>query len=247
MSLQKIYERKPLIHCITNYVVANFTANGLLAIGASPVMADAEAEVVEMARQADALLLNIGTLNERTVRAMQLAGKSANMYHVPVVLDPVGAGATTYRTQTVKALLAQIRVQLIRCNVGELAAIAGIDWRSKGVDSGEGTMDVIETAQQVAKRYECFVIVTGETDVMTDGDSVETISGGHINMTRITGSGCLLSAICAAVLASSTTPFDDLVAVLAEYKRIGERAVQPLGTFQIELLNQLAQFAEVAQ
>lgn len=247
MSLQKIYERKPLIHCITNYVVANFTANGLLAVGASPVMADAEAEVVEMARQADALLLNIGTLNERTVRAMQLAGKSANMYHVPVVLDPVGAGATTYRTQTVKALLAQIRVQLIRCNVGELAAIAGIDWRSKGVDSGEGTIDVIETAQQVAKRYECFVIVTGETDVMTDGDSVETISGGHINMTRITGSGCLLSAICAAVLASSTTPFDDLVAVLAEYKRIGERAVQPLGTFQIELLNQLAQFAEVAQ
>lgn len=247
MSLQKIYERKPLIHCITNYVVANFTANGLLAIGASPVMADAEAEVVEMAHQADALLLNIGTLNERTVRAMQLAGKSANMYHVPIVLDPVGAGATTYRTQTAKALLAQIHVQLIRCNVGELAAIANIEWHAKGVDSGTGTIDVITVAKEVAKRYECFVIVTGETDILTDGNNVETISGGHINMTRITGSGCLLSAICAAVLASSTTPFDDLVAVLADYKRIGERAVQSLGTFQMELINQLEQFAEVAQ
>lgn len=248
MSLHKINERKPLVHCITNYVVANFTANGLLAIGASPVMADAESEVVDMAQQADGLLLNIGTLNERTVRAMQLAGKSANMYHVPIVLDPVGAGATVYRTQTTKALLAQINVQLIRCNAGELAAIAGVNWVSKGVDSGKGSMDMIATAQQVARRYECFVIVTGETDILTDGHDVKTITGGHEKMTRITGCGCLLSALCTAVLATSTTPFEDLATLLAQYKQIGERsATLPIGTFQTELLNGLEQFAGVTQ
>lgn len=245
MSLQKINEKKPLIHCITNYVVANFTANGLLTIGASPVMADALEEVAEMTRIANALLLNIGTLNDRTVQSMLAAGKSANEHQVPIVLDPVGAGATAFRSQTTHTLLQQLKITLIRCNIGELAAIAGANWQAKGVDSGSGELDVVQTAKMIAQKYNCLVIVTGKEDVLTDGQRVEIIAGGHEKITKITGSGCLLSAICAALLASSNEPLEDLAALLREYKQISLNAYAPMGTFQENFFNQLEQFAEV--
>ncbi|RKJ37487.1 hydroxyethylthiazole kinase [Butyricicoccus sp. 1XD8-22] len=244
MSLQKINGKKPLVHCITNYVVSNFTANGLLAIGASPVMADAIEEVKEMASIADSLLLNIGTLNERTIASMLAAGQSANEHHVPIVLDPVGAGATEFRTRTTLALLEQLKVSLIRCNIGELAAIAGVNWQSKGVDSGSGELDVVQTAKTIASKYNCLVIVTGETDVLTDGVQVELITGGHEKITKVTGSGCLLSAICAAMLASSNEPFTDLANLLREYKQVSELAYGPIGTLHENLLNHLERFAE---
>lgn len=244
MSLQKINTQKPLVHCITNYVVANFTANGLLAVGASPVMADAQEEVAEMASKADALLLNIGTLNERTISSMQVAGQSANTHHVPIVLDPVGAGATVFRTRATLALLQQLKVSLIRCNIGELAAIAGVNWHSKGVDSGSGKLDVVQTAKTVARNYNCLVIVTGETDVLTDGVQVALITGGHEKITKVTGSGCLLSAICAALLASSTELFSDLANLLHEYKQISEWAYGPIGTLHENVLNYLERLAE---
>lgn len=244
MSLRKINEKKPLVHCITNYVVANFTANGLLAIGASPVMADAIQEVAEMASKADALLLNIGTLNEQTIASMKAAGQSANEHHVPIVLDPVGAGATQFRNRTTQDLLQQLKVSLIRCNIGELAAIAGVSWHSKGVDSGSGKLDVVQTSKTVAKNYNCMVIVTGETDVLTDGDQVALISGGHEKITKVTGSGCLLSALCAAMLASSTEPFTDLANLLREYKKVSERAYGQIGTLHENVLNHLERLAE---
>lgn len=244
LSLRKINVKKPLVHCITNYVVANMTANGLLAIGASPVMADAIEEVKEMASKADSLLLNIGTLNERTIASMLAAGQSANEHHVPIVLDPVGAGATEFRTRTTLTLLEQLKVSLIRCNIGELAAIAGVNWHSKGVDSGSGDLDVVQTAKTIARNYNCLVIVTGETDVLTDGVSVELITGGHKKITKVTGSGCLLSAICAAMLASSTELFADLANLLREYKQVSECSDGPIGTFHENLLNHLERFAE---
>lgn len=248
MSLQKINLKKPMVHCITNYVVANFTANGLLAIGASPVMADSKEEVAEMASIADALLLNIGTLNERTVTSMILACQSANKHQVPIVLDPVGAGATEYRKSTTYDLLQKVKVDLIRCNVGELAAIADIKWQAKGVDSGSGdTIDVVEIAKKVANKNNCLIIVTGETDVLTDGDKVALITGGNEKITKVTGSGCLLSAICAALLASSTEPFTDLKNLLSEYKQISEKIDAPIGTFQVQVLNQLELFSEGKQ
>lgn len=235
---------KPLVHCITNYVVANFTANGLLAIGASPVMADAIEEAAEMASHAQALLLNIGTLNERTIRSMIAAGQSANKHQVPVVIDPVGAGATNFRSQTTRALLQQLKVSLIRCNSGELASIAGVSWQSKGVDSGSGEGDVAQIAKSIANKFQCFVIVTGKQDVLTDGERIEQIVGGHEKITRVTGSGCLLSAICAAMLASSNDPFEDLKSLLSEYKQVSELSYASIGTFQQNLLNQLERFAE---
>ena len=244
MSLHKINLQKPLVHCITNYVVANFTANGLLAIGASPVMADAVEEVEEMASISNALLLNIGTLNEQTIKSMLLAGNSANASRIPIVFDPVGAGATNFRLKTTMNLLQQLKINLIRCNVGELAAITGVSWRAKGVDSGEGELDVATTAKHIATKYNCLVIVTGEQDVITDGNRLEWITGGHEKITKITGSGCLLSALCAAELSSSENAFDDLVNLLCDYKKASLNAKSAIGSFQINFLNQLEYLAE---
>lgn len=244
MSLQKINVKKPLVHCITNYVVANFTANGLLAVGASPVMADAVEEVAEMALISDALLLNIGTLNDRTIKSMIIAGQSAYTKNIPIVFDPVGAGATSFRIKTTLYMLQQLNISLIRCNVGELAAIADVYWEAKGVDSGEGELDVAETAMQVANKYNCLVIVTGEQDVITDGNRIEWIAGGHEKVTKITGSGCLLSALCAAVLASSEHPFEDLANLLRDYKQASLNAHAAVGSFQVNFLDQLEYLAE---
>lgn len=247
MSLQAIYNKQPLVHCITNYVVANFTANGLLAVGASPVMADAIEEVGEMAAQANALLLNMGTLNERTIESMKKAGLSANMHNTPVVFDPVGVGATKFRAETAQQLLDLLKINVIRCNIGEMAALAGVNWASKGVDSGKGDIDVAVTAKKLANNYQCIVIVTGEQDVITDGIRVEFVEGGHEKVTKMTGSGCLLSAFCAAVLANSKEPFDDLQTLLNEYKQVSANSVAAIGTFHTNFLNELENLAEGRQ
>lgn len=243
MSLRKVYKQKPLVHCLTNYVVANFTANGLLAVGASPVMADAIEEAAEMAGQANALLLNIGTLNDRTVRSMIAAGNRANDKQIPVVLDPVGAGATTYRTHTVFELLQQIKMDLIRCNYGELAAIAQLDWQSKGVDSGTGQFNIEQTAMAVATQYDCIIVATGEIDVITDGKQLIKIEGGHAKITQITGMGCLLSALVAALLGSGPIALADIADLLKEYKQLARNAAAPLGKMQANLLDELEKMA----
>ncbi|MEG0449599.1 MAG: hydroxyethylthiazole kinase [Lysinibacillus sp.] len=242
MILQAIRKHNPLIHCITNYVVANFKANGLLAIGASPVMADEVNEVEEMVTLASALVLNIGTLNNRTKKAMLLAGKKANALCIPVVLDPVGVGATAYRKEAILAILNEVKVDVIRCNIGELAAIANVDWQQKGVDSGRGEISLSAEAKKIALRYKCTVIVTGEQDLITDGEQLNWIKGGNEKMTEITGTGCLLSAICAAAYVSGDAPFTQLIDVLKSYKKIAENAItssNAIGDFQIAVLNEL--------
>ncbi|QCR34160.1 hydroxyethylthiazole kinase [Lysinibacillus sp. SGAir0095] len=245
--LTKINHAKPLVHCITNYVVANFTANGLLAIGASPVMADEVEEVGDMVSIAGALLLNIGTVNTRTSEAMLVAGKKANECGVPVVLDPVGVGATPFRKNVVMQLLEQIKIDVLRCNEGELASIYGVAWESRGVDSGKGDMDTIQVAKEVARKYKCIVVVTGEADLVTDGEDIIQVHGGNVYATRVTGTGCLLSAICAAVLASSEQPMQDLASTLKQYKEASEQSGKELGTFQFKFINTLQKLAEGCQ
>lgn len=194
--------------------------------------------------QSSALLLNLGTLNERTVASMKEAGFSANKHHTPVVLDPVGVGATKFRIETARQLLYLLKIDVIRCNIGELAALAGADWTSKGVDSGNGHIDVAATAKQLANHYQSIVIVTGEQDVITDGERVEFVTGGHEKVTKMTGSGCLLSAFCAAVLANSKEPFNDLQTLLNEYKQASANSVAAIGTFHTNFLNELELLAE---
>ncbi|MGE7914669.1 hydroxyethylthiazole kinase [Lysinibacillus xylanilyticus] len=242
MIFHTIRKRNPLIHCITNYVVANFQANGLLALGASPVMADDSHEVEEMVAVASGLLINIGTLNNQMKESMLLAGKKANALGIPVVLDPVAAGATTYRKQTVQQLLKEIKFAAIRCNIGELAAIAHVDWQQKGVDSGTGSISLEIEAKQIAQLYNCIVIVTGEKDFITDGEHQQWITGGNSQMTEVTGTGCLLSAICCAAYSAGNEPYNQLVDALSLYKKVAEQASSStdyIGDFQITVLNEL--------
>ena len=204
-------------------------------------MADEALEVEEMVSNASALLLNIGTINSRTKEAMLLAGRKANEKEIPVVLDPVGVGATTYRQQTVQELLQTVKFNLIRCNAGELASIAGVEWQAKGVDSGIGEINVEKVAKQVAQKFNCLVIVTGPSDILTNGEQTYSIDGGNELMTQVTGTGCLLSAVCCAALAVEGDPLTVLRDVLQDYKAVAERATTAnlLGSFQVEVLNAL--------
>lgn len=224
----EVRQKNPLIHCITNIVVANFQANGLLAMGASPIMADAPEEASDIARIANAVVLNIGTLNQRTVDAMVLAGKTANQLNIPVVFDPVGAGASPYRLTTTRRLLKEINMSVIRCNAGELAAIAGVEWQAKGVDAGAGQADVTAMAKHVASTFNTIVAVTGEKDIVTDGLQTAAILGGDARLTQITGAGCLLSAVVAAFYCTRPS-MEAVISAMTFYKRVGEQAVQ--GTF----------------
>lgn len=246
MSLCKIRQQKPLVYCITNTVAANFTANGLLAIGASPLMSDEVAEAKELVNIADALLLNIGTVHTATAKAMLVAGKAANEKGIPVVLDPVGVGASSYRQQVVEEILEQVNVQCIRCNVGELAALAGVHWESRGVDSGDGEIDVIEVAKLLANAYKTIVFVTGSVDVVTNGREVMEIAGGNERITEVTATGCLLSAICAAALTTAQEPIVALCHIAQHYKQVATIASQQqqIGYFQYELLNALQKLSK---
>ena len=225
--INKIRNENPIIHCITNHVVSNFQANGLLAIGASPIMGEAKEEVEELVAISGALSLNIGTLNKDTLDSMILAGKEANKRGIPVVLDPVGAGATAFRKEAVQKLLTEIDVKVLRCNAGELAAIGGVEWSAKGVDAGEGNIDLEELATRVAKEYGLVVAVTGETDIVADGSKIEKITGGDPLMGSVTGMGCLLSAVTAAFTAvAPDDPTAAAIEALQFYGAAGEQAAQ---------------------
>lgn len=243
--LQKVRDERPLIHNITNVVVTNFTANGLLALGASPVMAYAAEEVADMAKIAGALVLNIGTLNPAVVESMLIAGKAANKNGVPVILDPVGAGATTYRTKTAQKLLSELNISVIRGNAAEIANVAGQNWSIKGVDGAEGQGDTVELAKNTAVKFNTVVAITGKEDVVSDGAITFIVKNGHPLLTKVTGAGCLLTSVIGAFSAVEKNLVHSVTAALAFYGVAAERAADRTseagpGSFQIELLNQLA-------
>ncbi|WP_018663602.1 hydroxyethylthiazole kinase [Heyndrickxia acidiproducens] len=243
--IEKIRKNNPLIHNITNIVVANFTANGLLALGASPVMADAVEETAEMAIVSDAVVLNIGTLNEKTVEAMILAGKSANQHGVPVVLDPVGAGATQYRTEIAQKLINTIHFSVIRGNAAEIANLIGIESDIKGVDAANVNINTTELALEAARKLKATVAVSGKIDAVSNDSVVYLIHNGHPILTKVTGTGCLLSSVCGAFLAVEKDPVIAAASALTTYGVAGEIARRKIegdfpGSFQIEFLNQLS-------
>ncbi len=242
--ITKVREESPLIHNITNTVVTNFTANGLLAAGASPVMAYAKEEVADMVKISGALVLNIGTLTKDLVDAMIIAGKAANEMHIPVILDPVGAGATPYRTSTARRLLKEVDVQYLRGNAAEIANIAGKQWTIKGVDATEGEGNTEFLAKKAAKMFGCTVIVTGAIDVISNGDATLKLGNGHPILTKVTGTGCLLSSLLGAFAAVEEDPMLAAYGALAFYGVASEKAADHIenrpGDFQIALLNQLS-------
>ena len=243
--LKKLREQSPLIHNITNIVVANYVANGLLSIGASPIMSSAIEEMDELPAICQALVINIGTLTQPQVKAMIKAGKSANKNKTPVVLDPVGVGATTFRQRSVQTLLSEIKFDLIRGNAGEIAYLAQVNWSAKGVDAGEGNADLSQIAKDVAIKYNCIVAISGEIDYISDGIKVAKIDNGTQLFPKITGSGCLLSAVCGAFLTLGENNFDLTINACTSYAIAGQIAQENLesnqtGQFYIGLLDSLA-------
>jgi hydroxyethylthiazole kinase len=200
-DLNIVRSKSPLIHNITNYVVMNNTANGLLAIGASPVMAHSLEEVAEMAGIASALVLNIGTLEPQWVEAMLIAGKTALAKKTPVVFDPVGAGATSYRTKVCKQIIEECRPSIIRGNASEIMALCDANVQTKGVDSTDSSDIALSYAKALAQQTAAVVVVSGQTDYITDGIHTQTVESGHPMMARVTGMGCTATAVVAAFAA----------------------------------------------
>ncbi|MCU9614389.1 hydroxyethylthiazole kinase [Caldibacillus lycopersici] len=243
--VNRVRETKPLIHNMTNIVVANFTANGLLALGASPVMASYEGEVADMAKIAGGLLLNIGTIHQQELDAMIIAGKSANVHQVPVVFDPVGIGATPYRTIASEKILQEVNVSIIRGNLAEISQLIGEQGEIKGVDGGEVYGNAIEITRRAAEHLRAVVIATGKDDIISDGTRTFVVHNGHPILTKVTGTGCLLSSVVAAFAAVERDFVQAAVAALIFYGVVAEVAAEKTvangtGSFQIEFLNQLS-------
>ncbi|MFJ7726599.1 hydroxyethylthiazole kinase [Neobacillus sp. NPDC097160] len=244
-TLEKVRKVNPLIHNITNVVVTNFTANGLLALGASPVMANAKEEAADMATIASSLVLNIGTLNPQTVEAMLLAGKSANEHDVPVIFDPVGAGATPYRTETAQRVMNEVKVAVIRGNAAEIANVIGEKWEIKGVDGGNAKGNIKDLAITAARKLHCVVVITGKEDIVSDGENTYVVANGHPILTKVTGTGCLLTSVIGAFAGVERDLIQASVAALTYYGVAAEKAAKKTaelgpGSFQIEFLNQLS-------
>jgi hydroxyethylthiazole kinase len=241
-SLGRIRRQTPLVHNITNYVVMNDTANVLLAIGASPVMAHAITEVREMVSYAGALVLNIGTLEDDWVESMLVAGAEANARGVPIVLDPVGAGATALRTATVERILATVRVASVRGNAGELATIAGLAGKVRGVESVSAESPGA-AVRAVAARTGGAAVASGAVDYVADATRLAEVRNGDPLMGRITGSGCMATALIGAFLAVEPDPFLASVEATIAFGVAGETAAKISagpGTFRQNLMDTVA-------
>lgn len=224
--LQRIRETRPLLHHITNFVVMNDTANVTLHVGALPVMAHAKEEVAEMVRLAGALVLNPGTLTPAWVESMLVAGKEANARNIPVVLDPVGAGATRLRTETNRRLLQELRISVVRGNAGEIGSLTGAGGEVKGVESVGGPEDVVAVAKEAAAAWGCVVAITGKRDIISDGTRVLAVDNGHRWLTTLTGTGCMATTVVAAFAAVADDLLVSTACALAYFGYAAERAAQ---------------------
>ncbi|MFZ5586702.1 MAG: hydroxyethylthiazole kinase [Thermodesulfobacteriota bacterium] len=240
--LAAIRERQPLVHNITNFVVMNTTANALLACGASPVMAHAAEEVEQMVSFAGALVLNIGTLTPPWIESMLLAAKKARALGVPAVLDPVGSGATELRTQASRRIIGEAGVSLVRGNASEVLSLADRAGRTKGVDSAHSVDEAAQAGRELALAIATPVAITGAVDLVTDGQRSLRVANGHAMLTRVTGTGCLATAIIGAFLAVEPDPLAAAACALAYVGLAGERAaaISPgPGSLQVNLLDAL--------
>ncbi len=243
----QVQKTNPMIHHITNNVVMNFTANITLAMGASPVMAPSIAESAQMAGYSGALLLNIGTINPELLKSMVAAGKAANEKNIPIILDPVGAGATELRTKTIKTLLSELKISAVRGNAGEILSLAGTSGKVRGVDSlatGEGFEDIFKT---FAAETGIITAVSGETDFITDGTNWIKVHNGNRMMTSITGTGCGATTAVACYAATGSSLLHAVAAGITCYNIAGEIACglcKGPGSFVPEFIDQLFNLSE---
>ena len=255
--LNRLKNKKPLIHNITNYVTVNDCANILLAIGASPIMADDLKESADITSIASALVINIGTLNERTIESMIASGKKANELNIPVVLDPVGAGASSFRNETTKRILEEIKISVLRGNMSEIKFIAGLESETKGVDASESDLksdsdEGIRVAKSLAKRFNCTVAITGVCDIVSDGEKSVTIENGTKMLSNVTGTGCMTTALVGGYLGACETKEDLFIAAISGIVSMGicgeiaeERAGNiGLGSFHMAIIDAVSNLDE---
>lgn len=246
-NLKTIRETKPLIHNITNYVVMNYTANALLACGASPVMAHAAEEVEEMVSFAGALVLNIGTLTPHWIDSMLKAGKRANSLDIPIVLDPVGSGATKLRTESARRLMDELEIRVVRGNASEVLSLARENSQTKGVDSIHSVDEAADAAVQLSLELDTTIAITGEVDLITYRGRIFMVHNGHELMGYVTGTGCTASAIIGAFLAVDREPVTAATTALAYFGLAGEKGAmiaRAPGSFQTAILDALYEIDE---
>lgn len=229
--LSSVRSKVPLVHQITNYVTVNDCANITLAVGASPIMADDIAEAADIASISSALVLNIGTLNERTIASMLAAGKRANELGIPVVLDPVGAGASTLRNETARTILSQIKLSALRGNLSEISFAAGLKANTRGVDASaaDSGNDAFTVAAAAARQLGCVAAITGAVDVISDGTRTVAVHNGHPMLSRVTGTGCMASALVGSCVGATEDYLTAAVTGIAVMGVAGEIAYQSAG------------------
>lgn len=222
--LEQVKNKKPLVHTITNHVTSNDVANAMLAIGASPIMAEYHGEVEEITERASALVLNLGLLHPDKLLSMKKAGRIANRKKLPVILDPVGCMASSFREQAVAELLSEVEFAVIRGNFSEMRHLLEGGGKGKGVDADENSKELAQrahVAQQLAKKHCCVTVITGATDIVSDGEDAFCLSNGSPLMEQITGMGCVLSGLIGAMVAAN--PERTLDAVLRASCGAGRR------------------------
>ncbi|WP_235584756.1 hydroxyethylthiazole kinase [Candidatus Methanomethylophilus sp. 1R26] len=215
----------PLVHHITNYVTVNDCANATICAGGSPVMTDEALDLPGMVPLASAVVLNMGTLNVRTVESMVQAGKIANAHGIPVLFDPVGAGATPYRTQTAERILREVKVSVIKGNAGEIGVLAGTGGEVKGVDSHGGT-DTAAAVRTLAQRTGAVTAATGETDYVSDGKTAYTLRNGDALLGKISGTGCMVSSVAGCYIGACGVSAESVAAGITAFNTAAELAVK---------------------
>jgi len=242
-NLRGIKDKTPLIHHITNYVTVNDCANMTLAIGASPVMADDMAEVEEMVAFAGALVLNMGTLNSRTIESMVVVGKTARQLGIPIIFDPVGVGATKFRTDTAERIIREVNPTVIRGNMSEIKIIAGFQEKIKGVDSMASGEDGEQVARELSQKLGAVIAITGKQDIIAYGDKTIRIDNGHPMLSQVTGTGCMATSLIGCFCGATKDFFTGTVAGIMTMGLAGElaqnslRAGEGIGTFRMRLFD----------
>ena len=240
--IERIHQERPLIHNITNMVAMNDSANIILAVGGLPVMAHAQEEVGEMVKAAGALVLNIGTLTPEQIESMIIAGKVANSLKIPVILDPVGAGATNLRTESALRLQEKIKINIVRGNFAEISILAGLKGNIKGVESIGTEKNSVEIACSLARKYNQVAIITGKQDVVTDGKTVIEIDNGSPMLGTITATGCMVTSLIATFAAVDEDCLLASTGALVCFGLAGERAAvkaQGPGSFKVNLFDEI--------
>lgn len=240
----KVRETCPLVHHLTNYVTVNDCANICICCGGSPVMSDAAEDVPDMVKIASSVVLNIGTLNPRTVESMILAGKTANGLGIPVILDPVGVGATPYRTETVERILGSVKVSVIKGNHGEISVLAGLGGEVRGVDSVSGGNNISEAVLNLARKTGAVVAATGPVDYVSDGKEVIALSNGSEYMSTVSGTGCMVSSVVGAYVGACGASAESVssaisVVNIASEVAVSEKKVFGPASFKTKLLDSL--------